>query len=474
MARSKYNGRRPTGALTGTGTVLKGAYRAAQKAYNWAASNPDQFALLHALGQRVYNEARAASGGGPSGKAPSTIAVDVGSLGKRKTHSGSSNTGNDKKRRNRPSSSKRYGMSAGFLKTKRKRRASKFETSGVVSVREYAGTKTQNLLTIIGHATHAHSMTIYQVWFAVLKKFLFAATYPVTTLDTPVGFQQSIDLTNTDKLRIFFKQAPDASLTAEAFTLTDTTTIIQIITWILSASRGWANDMACFVYMEYVPRVPIVVDAGGGSSTTVTRTYYRMDLRQALVEVVAKSSFKYQNRTVTTTGDNDANDVDNVPIYGKSFEGNGTGPIWTAGQIPNSGVNSIFYASRDTGIINAGQQYIKEPPPQTEFRNVKKTGKLHCQPGEIKTSVLYAKEVHYLDAWMHWYWQQLVVTTGRPSVFGSYRLFFVEKLIDCTSTINMVCAFEHNIKQSSICRLKKKNVTIQYSDTIRDINLTVP
>lgn len=48
-----------------------------------------------------------------------------------------------------------------------------------------------------------------------------------------------------------------------------------------------------------------------------------IDLRRCKFDIYVKSSLKIQNRTVNTDANNEADDVDNVPLYGKQFEGSG-------------------------------------------------------------------------------------------------------------------------------------------------------
>jgi len=50
---------------------------------------------------------------------------------------------------------------------------------------------------------------------------------------------------------------------------------------------------------------------------------FQIDLSKCRIHLYAKSSLKLQNRTVNLNANNDDEDVDNVPLYVKSYFGSG-------------------------------------------------------------------------------------------------------------------------------------------------------
>lgn len=185
----------------------------------------------------------------------------------------------------------------------------------------------------------------------------------------------------------------------------------------------------------------------------------RYDLRRASVLFKCKSSLKLQNRTVNTVGDFSSDDVDNVPLYGKSYEGNGNyfryvpgGNTGTAGTdlatlAPAAGT------SNGVGLISdsfSKTQALGEPPKPSQLINVKKNGKAHLDPAEIKTSVIY----HTIKIRVNTFFAKfrLQGTMAPETKLGNYRIFAFEKMIKTATEVadsQMKIAYE--IDEKRIC-----------------------
>jgi hypothetical protein len=150
--------------------------------------------------------------------------------------------------------------------------------------------------------------------------------------------------------------------------------------------------------------------------------WYVVQLNSLTVHLQTKSSMKVQNRTVNIVGvEDDADDVDNVPINGYLYNCKGNNflsktqrtilkGIDTSGVL-GGGVNTAnndvilfegsskatpVYATGDA-IFTAGgaeqQTFTKpaEPPKPFQIVNCKKSSKIRINPGGIKTSIVTSK-----------------------------------------------------------------------------------
>lgn len=151
--------------------------------------------------------------------------------------------------------------------------------------------------------------------------------------------------------------------------------------------------------------------------------FFSKELRSLSVECEVKSSLKVQNRTVNVTGNDEADDVDNVPLQGYLYKCKGNNIFNKSNRRVLKGVGlDSFYRSNDiilfdgiartapTTFVNSGEfvqvnpsnsvfNKPSEPAKPYELYNCVKSGKLRVNPGAIQTSVLnqhYKFSFHYM------------------------------------------------------------------------------
>lgn len=159
-------------------------------------------------------------------------------------------------------------------------------------------------------------------------------------------------------------------------------------------------------------------------------TAYRSSLKDAVVECYLKSAMKVQNRTITTVGENEADDVDNVPLRGFVYHLKGNNMVQRSERKCMLGVDSGNNTQYDNTILYEGitknmpdiatNQAIYtgnvaytgadatysvfntpgEPPKPYELVNCKKATKIHMNPGAIKTSILTQRFKMSLSAFL--------------------------------------------------------------------------
>jgi len=164
----------------------------------------------------------------------------------------------------------------------------------------------------------------------------------------------------------------------------------------------------------YIPAFP---------PTNAIYQFYSKELRSLSVECEVKSSLKVQNRTVNVTGNDEADDVDNVPLQGYLYKCKGNNIFNKSNRRVLRGIGpDSFYRSNDIilfdgitkstpdQLLNSGEFIQKtaansvfskpsEPAKPYELYNCVKSGKLRLNPGAIQTSILnqhYKLSFHYL------------------------------------------------------------------------------
>lgn len=142
---------------------------------------------------------------------------------------------------------------------------------------------------------------------------------------------------------------------------------------------------------------------------------YSMDLTTAKFEVEIKSALKIQNRTINSAGNDQEDDVDNVPLTGYLYELKGNNMWNRTFKSGLKGIGTGATASNDTvlyetfiksgpfyspGADGVAVQYAptaapfarpSEPPKPYELYNCMKSSKIRLNPGAIQTSVLNQK-----------------------------------------------------------------------------------
>lgn len=144
----------------------------------------------------------------------------------------------------------------------------------------------------------------------------------------------------------------------------------------------------------------------------------------------SKSVMKIQNRSQGSLGA-EADDVDNVPLEGRLYYGNGTG----ATVKDQHRVAQPFIGDDEDGLIfvDTAVNCLLEPPLPSFFNKVKGGFKVYVMPGQIKTSIIsskhhlpvngFLKDLHQKDTTVD---QQIWSKVGKFAFFG------LEKVVDCT------------------------------------------
>jgi hypothetical protein len=345
------------------------------------------------------------------------------------------------------------GRSAGFITTRKKlskykkTRQAKISRKGVV-IHVQSGqivtmaTGGNRQAIALGHATCPQQLMLVAGWIAVWKLFIQRLGISILGLDDAIPFITG------DVMQIRYRRNLDEDAALQNISLTATSTIQSLAELCVNNAIAWnfaANltpDGTEFDYIRFIP-----------TATQVNLNGYRMHFATVKIAFDIQTHMKVQNRTVLGL-DTSIEAVDNVPLYGKTYEGKGTGPKYLQMEgvtKKNNYVADAYYGNIIPRINSTGADpSMVEPPDPQMFEGVKTFGNVKLESGEIKTSALTFKRNYSWHTFYKMFYSQ--VDAGDKTIFspvyrsaGKFRLFAIQKMIDAEqSTITL--ALENELK----------------------------
>lgn len=192
-------------------------------------------------------------------------------------------------------------------------------------------------------------------------------------------------------------------------------------------------------------------------SATTSSTIFNINLANASVKIDVKSNLKIQNVTAAVAGQ-EADAVNNVPLYGRAYYGHGTGTVSNRSAY----TETSLVANEDNGIIFKGGSVnsgTSEMPPPAYFKQCKGSSKAKLEPGEIKTSVLTQVQSYPLTKFVKFLYTGQALTKDFLNT-GSFAFFGFEHMIKATAadpTITLKA--EHNYHYTMTMKTRFVNIT---------------
>lgn len=341
-----------------------------------------------------------------------------------------------------------HSKSAGKIRRLPRKRYTLFDKVGrygITVCRENGGTSTNatNVCSYIGHCTVERFTAMTDIARALTKWISTIAKKDIVNFNT-VAWETG---ETAPQMAFFIKRRAGLAVEGINIPLTlGTTTWAQIAdlirTNVLIGSTGQltTNEYMITGFMYIL----------GGQ----TRRYNFLGAR---IQVYVKSALKIQNRTLSASGLIDQDDVDNVPLYGKSYEGTGNYMQVASDQAGSSSLDAFTFAppgnSDAAPVIEdtfAANQPGSEPMKVSQLYHVKRSGKVHLDPGQVKTSILTYYKKFSLNTLLQVLSRGNIVTSSDSAIkIGNYRIFALEKMINSVTTTDVTAvrvAFEHDYK----------------------------
>jgi len=212
-----------------------------------------------------------------------------------------------------------------------------------------------------------------------------------------------------------------------------------------SGQGGDANTVLVRMTWGYTPDNGDIV--APGKFPTVKAS---LDLQRCKFHLRGVSEIKFQNRTVSVAGENDAESIDNVPIKGKYYFLKNPYPLTSTQEVKMQGPDlaSGVMLARATDMSTDG---FKVPPPSGYFTNCEKSGSVQVGPGEIKTvKVMSYNETlgctKFLQKFNYYGQGSPTPYVSRNQGVGKMIIFAFEKLMRTASSESVKVFYESSQK----------------------------
>lgn len=347
---------------------------------------------------------------------------------------------------------KRYGAawskSAGFLKQKRQGKKMELKGArgaalGVTGTFEHGTTIQARECLYVGHATGPRDVVMLYAMMALIKALSKQMGVRISAIDEPMTNSGYVV---NDEFRLIYSSEPNTLTVSTQAASVGPGESFSVVAQKLANLAFTGTDLTNVQFLE-LQFVPL-------GTTSFQKS--RIALQYTTLTFVIKSAIKMQNRSVNAAGETVDNELDAVPVYGKSIAGKGTG---TQALFPNTAkapaniVCSLVNGSIEQDNLDTR---LKEPLSGYFFPKSKKQGKIHLDPAQIKTNVLTYKRSLTLGTLFKEFYHQ----TGPPiAPFGNFCFFQVEKMIDTGVNFDIIIAYEIDYNISCWAKPKSSYVT---------------
>lgn len=311
----------------------------------------------------------------------------------------------------------------------------------------------------VGHNTVPAYLTMQMAWRAIIKRlFIMLGDGDFSDFEATVP-----ELNAGDQILLKYYA------NSETDTLTDLYSGVIVGLSYDGIAKYFCDQLATTAGDQVIPYSLSFIPTN--SVPRQSRLYKSILLSGCYLHFSFKSALKCQNRTVNTaTGDEES--VDNVPIYGRSYEGKGAG----TGAITKDKRGTSFAAKEFTGDEESGtiakvpsEKWYQEVPNQSQFLKVKKSFSAKLDPGQVKTSVLqhrlnisFVKLITLLNRYQFNGGQNHL---NHP--LGMYRFMIFEKMLTAvqgTEVNSIKLAYEVNLSVGCTAYCKKNFTTARMND----------
>lgn len=344
--------------------------------------------------------------------------------------------------------------------------ADRYCNKGMVEKLEIGGvvTETSKQVVYVAHTTFPAEQVMRCVFESLLKKLFGQANLTCKSRTEALVADQYY----TSEVRVSYKVYDGDVVNVKKFILNTTASLLsvanQMIVWLRDTLAGTASLPQQLLSIRFYAQF--------GSATDALLLMSELDLTTVRFQLYSKSFLKLQNRTINSTGNNDSDDVDNVPISGRFFEYPTNGTIYRDYNTPAGAANAMVTCDNANGLLPrpdantfSGTNFFNDLPERTQFIGCKKSGSCVLQPGQIRTSLLYDKLNIGFNKLVRVLFAVLPnnsLTKPNQIWLGKTRLFGWEKALNAVSmsaTNQFNIAYELQYEVGSICIAKKSSYT---------------
>lgn len=343
---------------------------------------------------------------------------------------------------------------------------------GFVSRREIGSvvTDSANQVVYLAQSTMPQRLVETTLFKSLIKRLLQEAGMAIKNENVPLLNNQYYN----SLIKLDYKVKDGAVVVTHTWTITKTSTLVSVANDMYSSFNGWAGTTNL---PQQLLRINFYADFSG-SISDAWMLQSSLDLTSARVEIQSTSDLKVQNRTLNSTGNDQADDVDNVPVDGKFFEFRTNSTVFRDYGTPGAALKQGISTNPDYGTLptytvdTTGTSMYDKIPLTSQFVGVKRQGNAHLDPGEIKTSSISDSESMLLSKLIYTLYAKSSAAAGvgiTQCWLGKTRLFAYEKMINAvamSATNQFNIAYEHMVQIGVILKIHKNFHTAPSTSTI--------
>lgn len=330
-----------------------------------------------------------------------------------------------------------FSKSAGFFGgTSKDSVIAPYLNKGVVQQVEYGDVVSEptRQVVLVGHST-APRQRIFDCAIASILKLLFKkAGIKLKNWNEPILEGANIPA----RLEIKYKDYDGSTVSTQAFLVPVTKTLLTLLVDVAT----WFNSFSASTFPSQWLSMQYYHDIGTIGSTRLIA--YDIDLTATTIDLYCRSNMKIQNRTINSTGNDQADDVDNVPLHGKHFTFKYNGSQFRDYNTPAVTSKPQLYTDASFGSMNytslpdsTGTTLYDSVPEKKQFIGCLSAGPAHLDPGEVKTSKLDSRHVLTFSKLMNLIKMKGdaggAFKNGIPFYIGKTRFFAFEKMINAVA-----------------------------------------
>jgi len=268
----------------------------------------------------------------------------------------------------------------------------KYNREGVVSVNEISGNLTDvDCVYLMNESVNSRD-AIYYILAAMCRKIIEMAGGRVTGLADAVFPFSAGDVSSTGYIIRYIKQNQLSGVAVvKDFAVLAASTFGDVVQFFRGDMEEYCSGFGRLNNQNMDEPLSLSVITGvGGAQLTQSVILFN----ETFVEMKGLSEMKIQNRTKSSTGSEDAENVNNNPLQGKAYLFRGV-PKPKGNVRAVGGTNDQAFAFErmqyPKGLTGFGGNSLglgvdfREPPNASQFWNCSKLSKVRLEPGQIKS-----------------------------------------------------------------------------------------
>jgi hypothetical protein len=189
-----------------------------------------------------------------------------------------------------------------------------------------------------------------------------------------------------------------------------------------------------------------------------------IDLTTVRVDLFAKSELKLQNVTVPDATAVTEDNVNNVPLVGRSYSMKNWCP-----RVSDDDNSYLSIGIQNTGMItwranqSSGQQFEawKEPPPSKSFTNCIGSTSVRLEPGNIKVHASSTRKTMALEDYLLSMSYNYANANNKNVKVGTHDMFALERLVQLAGVLPIKLVYECNMFTGVSISFKRRAAIMQ-------------